>query len=128
MGAIGRKATRRRLLIVEEDRRSYDELRSALMERGFECEVALNIKTARNIIAERRMAMLLVNTQLLDEPEENLIEELEEKAPNTRIVFYNGTTDKKRQRRLRRFGADSYLSTASDLGAVVRAVERVFEK
>lgn len=126
MRPIGPRADRLRLLIVEEDRRSYDELRGALMELGYECEVALDMETARTVIGERRMGMAVVNVQMAEKPEEELIREFKEASPGIRLVFYNGTTDKTRQRRLRRVGADSYLSTASDLGAVVRAVERVF--
>ncbi len=126
MRAFGRGGARGRLLIVEDDRHSYDELRSELMERGYECEVALDMATARSVLAERRMDMAVVNVQIPETSEEGVLAELAEYNPQMQVVFYNGSTEKAHQRRLRRCGAASYLSTASDLGAVVRAVERVY--
>jgi DNA-binding NarL/FixJ family response regulator len=54
-----------------------------------------------------------------------LIPKLNDKDEEMKIVIFNGISDKKHQRRMRRRGADGYLSEKSDLGAVVRSVRRV---
>jgi DNA-binding response OmpR family regulator len=117
-----------RLLVVEADRHSFDQLREAISEMGHECEVALDLETAMNILEERRMDVTVVNLQLTECEEEELIEGLQEKVPSMHLVLYNGSAERTRRRRLRRMGADSYLTRASDLGAVVRAVRRVIQR
>lgn len=117
-----------RLLIVESDRHSFDELRAAFAEESLECEVALDLETALSILDERRMDLAVVNAQLAEEEEEELIEKLHAKCPDMRLVLYEGTAERARRRRLRRMGADSYLTTASDLAAVARAAVRVLEE
>lgn len=116
---------RGRILILESDRRSFDELREALLQRGYECEVALDVETARAIVQERRMAAAVLNVEVAGIEEEQLIEEFRQKWPGMRLIFYNGSADRPRRRRLRRAGADSYLSAGGELAAVVRAAQRV---
>jgi DNA-binding NtrC family response regulator len=116
---------RRRLLLVEEDRHNIDELRDVFTERGYECEVALDLKTARNILTERMMDLTVVNAGIPDINDEEIIREFRERDRSMSLVIYNGTKDKARQRKLRSMGAASYLSTTSDLKAVAKSVVRV---
>ncbi len=116
---------RQRLVLLENDRHNIDELRDFFLEKGYECEVALDLETARTILDERRMDLAAVNLELADVTDEQIIEEFKERDPEMALVLYSGLKDKTRQRRLRRAGADSYLSKASDIGAVARAIDRV---
>ncbi len=115
----------RRLLLVEEDRHSIDALRDVFSDWGLECEVTLDMGTARNILLNRMMDVVVVNAALSGAKEETLIKDLRAGSAEMLIVVYNGTTNRARQRRLRRLGADSYLSKTSDLNAVVRAVQKL---
>lgn len=128
MNVVGQSARRYRLLIVETDRHSFDEMRQAFLGQGHECEVALDLETALNILDERRMDIAVVNTELAECEDEELVDRLQERARGIRIALYNGTTDRARQRRLRRRGADSYLSEDSDIPAVIRAVQRIIDE
>lgn len=127
MNVLREEALRRRLLLVEDDRHSIDELRDIFTQQGYECEVALDFATARKILAERMMDLAVVNASLSAVSDEKLVQEFMAHDPSMCLVIYNGTGDKARQRRLRRMGADSYLSEASDLRAVGRAVQKVLE-
>jgi DNA-binding NarL/FixJ family response regulator len=94
----------------------------------FECEVALNMDTAWQVLDERRMDAILVDAagesvEIEDIPD--LIPKLKEKDEEMKIVIFNGVSDKRTQRKMRRLGADGYLSEKSDLNAVVRSVRRV---
>jgi len=113
---------RRRLLLVEEDRHSIDELRDLFTERGYECEGALDLATARSILNDRMMDLTAVNAALPGVNDEEIIREFHERDRTMSLVVYNGTSDKARQRKLRSMGADSYLSKAGDLKAVAKAV------
>ncbi len=128
MNLLGGGVREYRLLIVEGDRHSFDELRGGLAELGYECEVALDIQTARSILTERRMDVAIVNARFGETDDEELIAEMKAQDPSMRLVLYNGTAKGARRRRLRRMGADSYLSPSSDLPAVVRAARRVIEE
>lgn len=127
MTVLREEVVRRRVLLVEQDRHNIDQLRDAFTEEGCECEVALDLETAGNILGERLMDLAVVNGDLPGFEDEKLIEEFKSRAPAIALVIYNGTGDKTQQRRLRRMGATSYLSKASDLKAVIRAVQKVIK-
>ena len=125
MAASREQVMLRRLLLVEDQRHNIDELRDAFAEEGYECEVALDFATARYILHERMMDLAVVNSKLADVPDDSLIRELKSGNPAMVVVIYNGTATRARQRRLRRLGADSYLSKASDAGTIIRAVQKL---
>ncbi len=117
-----------RVLVVEHNRRSFDELRETLVDDGHECELVLDMDMARSVLAERRMDVAVINAQLIEQPEQELVERLKEDSPHMRLVLYNGTAQRNARRRLRRRGVDSYLTQASDLGAAARSVRRVIRE
>ena len=127
MNNMREDVTGSRLLLVEEDRHSIDALRAVFSEWGLECEVTLELGTARNILEHRMMDLVVVNVSLSSVKDETLIKELHAGNPDMLVVIYNGTSNRARQRRLRRLGADSYLSKTSDLNSVVRAVQKLLE-
>ena len=127
MATLHEHAARMRLLILEEDRHNIDELRDFFSAQGCECEVALDLETARRILSERVMEIAAVNVQTARISEEDLIRDFRSRVPSLSLVLYNGTGKKSLQRRLRRLGADSCLSKKSDLESVVRAIARVLE-
>lgn len=116
-----------RVLIIVSDRRQIEELRNHFSGLGVECEVALDLETARVVLDERRMDLVIVDVSLPDIKSEPVIKELKDQDCDMKLVLFNGVKEKSEQRRMRRMGADSYLSEASDLNAVVRAVERNLE-
>ena len=117
-----------RLLIVEHNRHSIEELRDIFAAEGFECEVALSFPTARRILRERKMDVAVIDACLEDMSQKEVIRELKTRYPGMRLVIFNGVKNKTQQRRMRKLGADSYLSKASDFSAVARAVDRALEK
>ncbi|MFP4027984.1 MAG: response regulator [Candidatus Brocadiia bacterium] len=125
-----RQAGGRRLLLVEEDPHVIDDLRQLFASRMFECEVALNVETARDILEERRMDAAVVDTETVsgdDDKMRSLLEEMKKIDEEMRIVVFNGSNDKQTQREMRRKGAEGYLSVKSDLNAVARSVRRVLD-
>lgn len=125
-----RQAGGSRLLLVEQDPHVIDELRDHFSGPMFECEVALNIDTAWQVLKERQMDAIVIDAadesiDMDDIPE--IIPELKEEDEEMKVVIFNGISNKKNQRKMRRLGADGYLSQKSDLSAVVRSVRRVLD-
>ncbi|KPK59911.1 MAG: hypothetical protein AMK73_08395 [Planctomycetes bacterium SM23_32] len=128
MQLLREAVVRHRILLLEDDRHSIDELRDVFGERGYECEVALDLETARSILDNRMMDVAVINRAMLDLDDRAIIRELKERDPHMKPVIYNGVKDKTHQRKMRRLGAASYLSSASDIAAVGRAVQRIIEE
>jgi DNA-binding response OmpR family regulator len=53
---------RRRVLIIESDRRTVDELQERFERHGLEAEVALSASVGIDILAERRMDAAVVES------------------------------------------------------------------
>lgn len=116
-----------RLLLIEDNPHIIDEMRRHFSGRMFECEVALNVETARNVLSERQMDVVVMdqNMECVREVIPDILFEFKELDDNMKIIVFNGVADKSLQRKMRRMGADGYLSTKSDLEAVVRSTHRV---
>lgn len=126
-----RQAGGSRLLLVEQDPHVIDELRDHFGGPMFECEVALNMETAWQVLQERKMDATIIDAadesvDMDDIPD--IIPKLKEQNEEMKIVIFNGVSNKKNQRKMRRLGADGYLSDKSDLSAVVRSVRRVLDQ
>jgi DNA-binding NarL/FixJ family response regulator len=128
MGVTPGERARRRVLLVADDPHLIDELRRLLARPHFECEVALDVETAWRILNTRRMDAVVLDAMLEDLPEAGegpLIRQIKEADPEVKLVVCKGACRKPLQRRMRRLGADGYVSRNSDPKAVVRSVERV---
>ncbi len=73
------------------------------------------------------MDLAIVNAALTPDDEEAMIVEFKAALPEMGLLVFNGKVPKSAQRRLRRLGADSYLSAPSELKSVVRGVERLLQ-
>lgn len=117
-----------RLLLVEHDARVMDELRRLFGGPTFDCELARSVRTAEQILADRRMDVIAVDAALDGLPRGGtpaLIQQLKARGPGMKVVIFNGMTAKAGQRRMRRLGADGYLSKKNSLQALLRSVQRL---
>ncbi len=117
-----------RLLFVEDNPHVIDGLRDSFEWPEFECEVALDLRTARDILRERRMDAVVVDATVDSMPRGGvaaLIKQFKAADPSMKVVIFNGVRRKAVQRHMRRLGAEGYLSKRSDLKAVERSVRRV---
>jgi len=120
-----RKHSYPRLLLVEQRPHVIDELRDLFPSPEFECEVAMNVETAFDILTERRMDGVVLDAGNDSIPRggvSGLISRFKEADKGMKVVIFNGVGRKATQRKLRRLGADGYLSKKSDLNAVSRSV------
>jgi len=129
--AMARRRAPFRLLVVEHDAHVIDELREHFGGREFECEVAINVGTARRILAERRMDAIVLDATVESMPRggvPRLLKDLRAAYPEMRIIVFNGVARKATQRRMRRLGAEGYLSRNSNTKALARSVRRIMDQ
>ena len=65
-----------RILIVEDERQTVDELRDLFELYGYETEVALNKQVAITILQERSMDIAIVSTQVQGVPGTEILHEI----------------------------------------------------
>lgn len=117
-----------RVLVVENDRERVQELRTLFSQEGCECEVALDLETAVDIVSERRMEAVAVDLSTDGVDADEALDVLGKDESEHGLVFFNGSTDDSTQRGYRRKGADSYLSHKSSLKKVVNSTCRAMEE
>lgn len=71
---------RGRILILGQSKESTYEIRNLLDTRRFELEIALSRDVGKMILAQRRMDLLILHTEMIDAEMEEFFEFLEEKG------------------------------------------------
>ena len=113
-----------RLLVLEDDRGFIEDVRDTFLAHQFECEVALNVRTAQRILEQRRMDLALIDASAPTVDAKAVVEHLKSRYPKMKLVLFNGSEKKPEQRKMRKLGADSYLGRGSDLKSLERVVLR----
>lgn len=105
---IGRK----RVLIIDEDRRTVDRLQETFSQFGFEAEIALSVLVGQSIAAERYMSVVLINAKIGNESNWEAVRRLKESDPNLPVVLFNAP--KGLSKEARRAGVAKFISTEAD--------------
>jgi len=116
---------RPRVLIIEEDRRTVDELQDRFERGGFEAEVALSGEVGLSIIAERKMNVAVVDAQREEARDWQLLKDLKESDPGLHVILINGIKGRGMWRVARRAGAARFLSSPVNPDKVVTAATQV---
>ncbi len=118
----------RRVLLVGRDIFQLSELRELLNSPTTECESVVNIKTAKQILDCRAMDVMVIDSKLkpwAGDYKGAFVKNLKNSYANTGIVVFNGVRNRTIQRRIRRSGADGYLSDNNNMKNVAESVIRV---
>jgi hypothetical protein len=94
----GATMQRRRILILGQTKENTYEVRNLLDNRRCELELALNLDTARVILGTRRMHLLVVHTEALDERFVEFIENLLDTGVELRLVLVGEEASTLRER------------------------------
>jgi len=116
---------RPRVLIIEADRRTVDELQERFERHGIEAEVALNVAVGLTILAERRMDAAVIDAQFEVMNEWTLLQRVKEVDPNVPVVMINGDKSKGISKVARRAGVTRFLSSPVDPEKVILALSDV---
>lgn len=69
-----------RILILGQTKESTYEIRNLLDQKRFELEIALSRDVGKQILAQRRMNLLILHTEIVNQELEEFFEFLEEKG------------------------------------------------
>ena len=81
--------TRRRVLIIDEDRRTVDRLQEQFVQSGYEAEVALSGPVGIAIVAERYMSVVILSAKVGHVEDWELVKSLKKSDPQVPVVMFN---------------------------------------
>ena len=116
---------RRRVLIIDVNRRTVDELHKTFIQSGYEAEVALSAPVGLSIIAARRMDAAVLNADLGHEEDWQLVKRLKKSDPELPLVLFNAPKVKGLSREARRAGVERFLVSPLDPDTVLAETRRV---
>ena len=116
---------RDRVLIIEEDRRTVDQLQEHLEVMGYEAEVALSGRIGLAIVTERKMSAAVLDANVDGGEAWDILRAIKRKDPDLLVVLINGRARKGESRMARRAGATRFMRSPSDPEKVIHAVHQV---
>jgi len=125
---------RRRVLIIDRNRRTVDELQERFVKSGYEAEVALSALVGLSIISTRKMDVAVLNAALGHEEDWELVKRLKKHDPHLPLVLFNpsrasgsngASTDKGLSKEARRAGVERFINTPLDPDLVLAEAEKV---
>lgn len=118
-------ASRPRVLIIDEDRRTVDSLQEKFLQVGFEAEIALTGEVGVAIVSERYMSVALLSARLGQNAQWELVRKLKEYDPHLPVVLFNGEKVKGLSKEARRAGAAKFLLADTDTQSLLSETMKV---
>jgi len=115
------------ILIVEDSRVINNVLTSKLKEKGFHCLQSYDLATARDILEENEITLVILDLHLPDGEGEDLIEEIKEANKATKIVIFSSENDLLRRDELFRLGILDYLIKGKNANLTVKEILNIIE-
>ena len=109
---------RRRVLIIDEDRRTVDKLQELFVRSGFEAEIALTPSVGLNIVTERQMSVAVLSAKFGCDADWEMVRHIRKHDPSLPILLFNAPKQKGLSREARRVGVKRFLSMPVDVGMV----------
>ncbi|HHT9125251.1 MAG TPA: response regulator [Candidatus Brocadiia bacterium] len=116
-----------RILIIEDTRQTVDDLRDYFELEGYETEVALNSQVAVSIIAERKMSLALIGTEVHEVPAIEIIKGLRSVDPSLPIIVIYENKSKRTEAALTKAGAQDFIAKPLDKNIVLQKVKSILE-
>lgn len=119
---------RSRVLIIDQDRRTVDQLQEKLEQLGMEAEIALTGDVGLTILREREMDAAVLDAKVGGFDGWDLLRAIKRRAPQLPVVFINGRARKGESRVARRAGASRFIRIPADPDRVINAVHQVLAR
>ena len=119
---------RRRILIIDRNRRTVDELQEKFVSSGCEAEIALSAPVGLSIIASRKMDVAVMNAELGHQEDWELVKTLKESNPELPLVLFDAPKQKGLSREARRAGVERLLVSPMDADIILAETLKVVAK
>ena len=117
--------TRRRVLIIDEDRRTVDRLQEQFVQSGYEAEIALSGPVGLAIVAERYMSVVILSAKVGHGEDWELVKSLKKSDPHVPVVMFNAPKVKGLSKEARRAGVSKFILSDLDPEAVLHETVKV---
>ena len=114
-----------RILIVEDERQTVDELRDLFELYGYETEVALNKHVAITILQERSMDIAIVSTSVQGVPGTEILREIKRYYATMPIIMISDQKLKRTEISSMKAGATVFLLKPLDRTTILRTIEDI---
>ncbi|MCQ4574032.1 MAG: response regulator [Candidatus Brocadiales bacterium] len=114
-----------RILIIEDERQTVDELRDNLEFYGYETEVALAVPVGFSIVEERKMDLAVVGEEVHEVSGLDILKKLKELDPDIKVVMITSQRSKRHQASLLRSGAHGVLTQPLEKESSLKLIEGV---
>jgi DNA-binding NtrC family response regulator len=119
---------RARILIIEDERQTVDELRDHLELHGFETEVALSGPVGTSVVEERKMDLAIIGTKVQDMEGLELLRRLKKLDPGLKAVIITDQKSKRYHASLVKAGADGVISLPVNKDGALELIEEILKK
>lgn len=117
-----------RIVIVEDERLTVDELRDHLELYGYETEVALTAPVGVSIVEERKMDIAIIGENVREVSGLEILGKLRELDPDIKVVMMTGQKSKRYRSSLLKSGAQGVLAQPLDKAASLAVIEGVLKR
>jgi DNA-binding NtrC family response regulator len=117
--------TRRRVLIIDEDRRTVDKLQEKFVQSGYEAEIALSGLVGLAIVAERYMSVAVLSAKVGHDLDWELVKSLKKSDPQLPVVLFNVPKIKGFSKEARRAGVSKFILSDLDAETVLHEAVKV---
>ncbi len=116
------------LIIVDDDDAIREPLAIYFADRSYPVEESINAEGLKNILAERKVALVLLDINLPDANGSELVPVLRAEYPDLAIVMLSGVADINVAIDCIRAGADDYISKPVQFNEILHVVQKALEK
>ena len=117
--------SRRRVLIIDEDRRTVDRLQEKFVQSGYEAEIALSGLVGLAIVAERYMSVAVLSAKVGHDEDWELVKSLKKSDPHLPVVLFNVPKIKGFSKEARRAGVSKFILSDLDAETVLHEAVKV---
>ncbi len=114
-----------RILIIADAWETVDELRDFFELHGFETEVALNIKVALAILAERRMDLAIISFKVQDISGIEVLAHVRATDPFIPAIIIHGSNSKRIESMIKKANVQLYIPKPIEWDSFLHKVKKV---
>lgn len=115
----------KKILIVDDEIGIVEEIKSFLLEEGYQVRTADTAKEGIRAVDEFRPDVIFIDIKLPDISGIEVLKAVKEKSPKTKVVIITGYVDQNVMDETEAIGRDAFLQKPFDLVKIIEEIERL---